>query len=147
MPYRHVYISKRSRDCDADQVQRILEAARHNNPQHGVTGMLLCTNLLFMQLLEGAEADVLHIYDRITRDPRHFDCRVTLNTHTPQRAFSDWSMGYQDLDGDNPLAHLPGVSAFMQDPDPWRAAAEGDTALNMLLSFQQMFKSPIALSD
>lgn len=81
---------------DAD-VAQILHHARRNNTRNGVTGMLLFCDDNFLQLLEGEDATVETTFERIKHDTRHADVRVLLNERVSQRAFKDWSMGFEKL--------------------------------------------------
>ena len=56
---------------DADDLAQILKEARERNRRRNVTGMLLYRDGTFLQVLEGKEEDVIHIYDLIKSDGRH----------------------------------------------------------------------------
>lgn len=78
-------------------VAQILHHARQNNIHNGITGMLLFCDDNFLQLLEGEDAAVEATFERIKHDTRHADIRVLLNEKVSQRAFTDWSMGFEKL--------------------------------------------------
>lgn len=59
-----------------------------------VSGLLLYTNCLFIQLLEGDEKHVTETYARIVKDPRHSDAVVVAKKTEDERSFSAWSMGF-----------------------------------------------------
>jgi hypothetical protein len=109
------------------QTRRILATARVNNQRAGLTGAMVFTDSCFAQVLEGADADLMPIFQRIRSDPRHGDLRVLAQSQPTQRLFPHWSMAYVGTpqNGDrHPLAHFsfeaaltdgmgPGVEKFL----------------------------------
>ena len=89
-----LYASNTSRDTADAVLDDILAASRRNNAGAGVTGMLLYVEGGFMQVLEGEDAAVSAVYDRIAKDRRHWNTLVLLDRQAP-RAFSEWSMGFE----------------------------------------------------
>lgn len=88
-----LYISRARDGLTNDDVARILEASRRNNPKMDITGLLLHGNGTFLQVLQGPEAAVELTYQRIVRDPRHYDVTVIDRTDLVERFHPDWSMG------------------------------------------------------
>ncbi len=70
----------------------ILTEARRHNAQAGITGCLICRADLYLQWLEGPQAEVEAVYAHIRRDSRHDD--VVRHIHAPAEArlFPDWAM-------------------------------------------------------
>ncbi|HEX3672935.1 MAG TPA: BLUF domain-containing protein [Rhizomicrobium sp.] len=89
-----VYVSAASSTFVPEDLDSILATARRTNPQHGVTGMLLYIDLGFLQVLEGPDEGVDHIYRRILCDHRHTSQRVLVDRVAEGRLFGDWSMGF-----------------------------------------------------
>ena len=85
-----------------------------------VTGMLLYRDGRFLQLLEGAEAEVRTLFAAIVADPRHHDLVVLRERHRVLRQFPTWTMAFRDL-GERPLT-TPGYADVLGDgpsaPDP-----------------------------
>ena len=52
---------------------------------------------MFMQVLEGPDAEVFRKYTEILEDQRHADCRIVLITTTEERAFPDWAMAVLEI--------------------------------------------------
>jgi hypothetical protein len=77
---------------DAATLLDILFKARANNPKVGVTGCMICRDDLYLQILEGDEAAVMGIYDRIKRDDRHIELTELVRQPTTTRLFGKWSM-------------------------------------------------------
>lgn len=78
----------------AASVREILEAARTNNAQAGVTGALIFNSGCFAQVLEGSREKVADIFERIQCDPRHTEVQVLEYGPITQRAFPNWSMAF-----------------------------------------------------
>lgn len=84
---------------DAD-IEAILRSARTNNPLDGITGVLIFNGGAFMQVLEGSEAAVADMVERLKRDARHSNFFIREDRIIRERAFSDWSMAYLRLETD-----------------------------------------------
>jgi hypothetical protein len=80
-----------------NELPSILASAVKNNASCGLTGMLLYADGNILQVLEGEEADLAAMYQRIERDPRHFGIFVLTDEKTSSRQFAAWSMGYRVL--------------------------------------------------
>ena len=72
----------------------ILTASERNNTQRDLTGLLIYRLGHFIQLLEGAKADVLAVFQRITADQRHSNSRVLVAFESAERLFPQWRMGH-----------------------------------------------------
>ncbi len=90
---RILYLSQSAHNITDQQVQQILESSRRNNPGLGLTGVLIYGGNLFMQVLEGPDANVLRTYTRILDDKRHGDSQILHISPTTERIFQKWSMG------------------------------------------------------
>jgi len=97
--YTYVYLSRASDDFDEADIEEIVETSRRNNNRDGVTGMLLYKDGRFLQILEGDEQRVREIAERIEGDSRHDEITVIFSGRMPQ-LFSDWSMGYANLNAE-----------------------------------------------
>lgn len=92
---RLTYTSRATETVTPSTVLDILEAARSNNAPHGVTGLLYYAQGQFAQCLEGEEAAVEAVYQKIAADQRHREIEV-MRTTIDTRAFTDWSMAFVD---------------------------------------------------
>jgi hypothetical protein len=99
----------------------LFSAARSSNKKQDITGALLVHGDWFAQVLEGSEAPVRALYERIQQDGRH-DKVAVLAAGPADRVFGRWSMARVSAEGepDIPLiAHRDGISP---------AASRGTTA-------------------
>lgn len=85
-------------------MQRLLLRARAYNARHGIGGMLLLQDGLFMQLLEGPAAVVDALYARIASDPRHCEVRLMVRAERNAPLLPGWRMAWSEapLDGEAP---------------------------------------------
>ncbi len=96
--YQVVYLSQASTGRDTPQIEDIVAHARARNREQGITGFLIYQNGYFLQLLEGRQEIVEALMARIVSDPRHREPLVVVSGHARYRLFSDWDMGYWDMD-------------------------------------------------
>lgn len=130
-----IYVSTATRELDAAELDKILEAsARHNTPQH-VTGMLLYAEGNFMQVLEAEEEAIDETYSRIASDPRHTDLFVIEREPIERRDFDQWSMGFRRLGATEAAAHPAYAPFFERGFDAAQIGAHPGLALDMLKEF------------
>ena len=98
------YLSRATRDLLPEELDSILLQARLFNAAEDITGVLLYGDERFFQLLEGPEASVMKVFDRIARARAHEDIRVLSQGPIAGRFFDSWHMGF---------THSP--SSAMQD--------------------------------
>lgn len=106
--FQLVYVSSATAPFSREELKEILLNSRDTNNQMDVTGLLLYNDGNIIQVLEGEEAAVREIFDRIAKDPRHHDVTVLVEVPITERSFADWSMGYRDL-SDPALAPPAGI--------------------------------------
>ena len=95
--FQLVYTSKRKHDCSDEEIDKILSSCKKNNPSKNITGVLLYSDTMFIQYLEGSSQEILALYDIIKEDSRHE--RSVMISYGPlkARAFPDWHMGAKTL--------------------------------------------------
>lgn len=96
--YNLLYTSSSIVEADQEVLNQILQTARVNNEQLGITGILLYSEGSFVQLLEGEEAEVKQTFDKISRDPRHHNIELVIEANATDRYFPQWQMGFKWLD-------------------------------------------------
>lgn len=130
-----VYLSAASHLMSADELLEILHIARRNNSERNVTGMLLYRNGYFMQALEGEKEDVYAIFEKIATDDRHHHVLTIYNEEIEQREFSEWTMGFNNLDG---VALNPddGYTPFLDEPYETNLVDHPDVAYNLMRRFR-----------
>ncbi len=81
--------------CDV----KILEEARALNFLVDVTGFLIRSGSNYLQVIEGPQAEIRGLGDRIKADVRHHDYCEVLHESADGRLFETWSMGYLNMSG------------------------------------------------
>ncbi|RYD25303.1 MAG: BLUF domain-containing protein [Lysobacteraceae bacterium] len=78
----------------ARDIATILSTSQANNGKVGVTGALMFNSGYFGQVLEGPQAAVESVFERIQQDDRHGEVSLLAFEPAPARSFEDWSMGF-----------------------------------------------------
>lgn len=138
--YYLIYISTATRPFSKTELLELLTKSRENNAKLDITGMLLYKNDVFQQILEGPELAVKSLYEKIKMDPRHRGILKALEGSETERQFTEWSMGYCDLNSAN-AATIPGYSEFMNTP---LSDAKFVSDPSICLQFMRMFKANMA---
>lgn len=131
--YRIVYISAQTVAFDDAALAELLAVARKNNAELGISGMLLYHEGSFMQVLEGQQADVEKLYEKIAQDDRHDNTTVVLRGDVDERTFDEWAMGYLPTRSlrDIPEGFHPFLRANYQHGDD-----TGDAVVSALRAFK-----------
>lgn len=90
--FRLIYKSRSVTPVGWDLIHEILDPSEENNRRAGITGALVASKTHFLQVLEGAESDVLETFDRIKQDERHAQINVFSQRAALQRLFPSWAM-------------------------------------------------------
>jgi hypothetical protein len=142
-----VYLSSAVTAFSTQDLRELLTKSRVNNSSLDVTGMLLFKDGNFLQVLEGEQANVRGLYQRIAKDKRHGGCTILFQSVAEERSFPDWSMGFHDLNSAD-VREIPGFSPFLGTSltvadfgkDPGRAKK-----LLLLFKDEKLFGSPECL--
>ena len=122
-----VYASSAVRLFSEEDLVALLSKSREKNTRFNLSGMLLYKDGNFLQVLEGPEDAVRHLYNVISADDRHRGVLRLLEERIEKRRFADWAMAFRNLS--NPtFQDLPGYSAFMNerlDPETFRVNPGG----------------------
>jgi len=97
MLVRLMYVSRASSGMDEVELSAILRRSRPANAAAGITGMLVSTGNLFIQVLEGGRTEVNQLYNRICADKRHQDIELLYFEEISERRFAGWSVGQVNM--------------------------------------------------
>ena len=112
------YYSTPIKKISDEELRRMLCGARERNCMLDVSGLLLCSNNFFLQILEGSREAVNAIFQSISHDSRHNDIAISYVNEITFRQFRSWRMAYiSDLE----LRELTGLADF--NPYSMSAAA------------------------
>ncbi|MGB7285812.1 MAG: BLUF domain-containing protein [Salaquimonas sp.] len=136
-----VYVSQAKKPFQSNELSLLLEHSRIRNSKDKITGLLIYrfnsefSRGNFVQILEGPEAAIDDVWQRISSDSRHHTIITLEAGKAEDRMFSDWSMGFRNVDADD-LKGFEGFSDLGSD-NFWNQAnlsAKTD-ALELLKSF------------
>jgi hypothetical protein len=105
------YVSRAAEAMTQESLLSLLQQCLANNEASGVTGMLLYGNDTFLQVLEGEEAVVDAVIDKIRKDPRHSKIHFLYRKPLQHRQYADWSMGFKRVSAQG-LTAGGGLSEF-----------------------------------
>ena len=132
------YASTQTRLISPAELFRLLNGARLFNLAHGITGLLLHRDDSFLQVIEGSKRQVLALYERIRQDPRHQRVETLFEDYIDEREFSEWHMGFIELDGVD-VSLLPGFSRFLMENEEPRSLLERlSRSKRLLLLFRNL---------
>ena len=134
--FQLIYVSAGLPGLSEAEVAGILAAARAHNPAREITGLLLCLEDAFLQVLEGPEAEVRALFERIREDPRHSQVLCLVTQAIAEREFPGWSMGYDRLEPSaetGPLFRLTRDALAGALPD-----GLSETLLTLIRTFQRI---------
>jgi hypothetical protein len=98
-----VYVSTAVNKMEEADLVKILDVSRKRNTENQITGLLLYSDGIFIQLIEGAAQDIDQIYASIEKDDRHENVIKLVDRYATHRTFPDWSMGFTNLPAKNGL--------------------------------------------
>ncbi len=112
--FQLTYVSTQTRAMGAADLIGMLNQAQIANDQLGITGLLLHREDSFFQIIEGDQASVEALFQKIESDSRHTRVEVMFRGASQGREFPDWKMGFLELDGID-VRMLPAFSNFLDD--------------------------------
>ena len=86
------YTSLARLDLTAGDLIQIHETAKRLNALDGISGLLIFNGTRFLQIIEGDEAAIDDLVERLRRDDRHSGVEIRDCRYVEHRAFSDWAM-------------------------------------------------------
>jgi hypothetical protein len=128
MLVRLLYASRSAAPITPEALLSILRQSKANNLAQGITGVLCCSDSVFLQVLEGGRSAVNRLYNRIVADPRHKDVELLSYGQIGERRFAGWSMGQVNLSRLNPGLLLKYSATAALDP----YAVSGEVSLALL---------------
>ncbi|MGB0943752.1 MAG: BLUF domain-containing protein [Marinomonas sp.] len=138
------YISKAEKKFSTPELIKMLDSFRKNNEKDTISGVLLYNGAgTFIQVLEGSEASVDTLYEKIKQDTRHSKVTCLRRAKITNRSFSEWRMGFRKLSNDE-LVDVSKMTIFMDDDKLEHFVSDdADFALKILTNFKNKTKELI----
>lgn len=135
------YVSQSQKPFSLDALSGLLDHSRARNARDGITGCLVYRynddfdRGNFLQVLEGPEAAIDDVWQRISEDTRHHTIVVIDEGTIDERMFSNWSMGFRNVDAED-LKNVEGFADLGSDTF-WEKIGEQNLSngLELLKSF------------
>lgn len=134
--YEIIYSSLATHDLSPEELTALLDHARQANQARGVTGMMIYRKREFLQLLEGEQAVVQALYQRIAQDDRHQQMAKLWDGPIQARSFGEWEMAFVAPDDPTLQAH-EGYRDLLDRG--LIAAGRGSTGKQLLISLRDDF--------
>lgn len=116
MLVRLIYVSRAVKPPSSETTESIVAQSQHDNPAHGITGILCFSGGVYLQALEGGREAVNDLYGHIQRDARHKDIVLLNYEEISERRFAGWTMGQVNLSRINPTLLLKYFARSELDP-------------------------------
>jgi len=116
MLVRLTYASRANDGVTPEALIAILKTSRSHNLDAGITGVLVFSDGIFLQVLEGGRDAVSGLYNRIAQDRRHRDVVLLGYDEIGERRFAGWAMGQANLSRLNPGVLLKYSERAVLDP-------------------------------
>jgi hypothetical protein len=130
------YTSIASHHMTHEELLTLLSQCRKNNLPTAITGMLLYMEGCFFQVLEGEPDQLVALYDKIAKDPRHHDVMKLILEPIEARCFSNWSMGFQHITKEE-LSSITGLTDFLDRDSNGFAGIESSRAWKLIEFFRE----------
>jgi acylphosphatase len=95
--YHLIYASKQDNEFTQDTMIEFIATLRQANKKTSITGMLLCEDGTFFQVIEGDKESLNKLFANIVRDKRHSQVTKIIFEAIPERYFSTWSIGFPSI--------------------------------------------------
>jgi hypothetical protein len=132
------YVSRAAETMTQEALLSLLQQCLANNESSGVTGMLLYGNDTFLQVLEGEEAVLDAVIDKIRKDPRHSRIHFLYRNPLERRQYADWSMGFKRISAQG-LQAIGGLSEFREKDFNFDYLVEHEAVVETLM---ERFREP-----
>jgi hypothetical protein len=132
--YQLIYSSSAGKKMLKSDLYMILRKARMNNESKNITGLLVYSDMSFLQILEGEKEVVTQLFETISKDNRHADIKILHEGNVDQRIFSSWAMAYS-APSSKELATWAGLHSTTSVPETLnRLMSEPKRISNVLLN-------------
>lgn len=92
MSFTQIIYASKPFGFTAGVLDDILTISRIRNAQDDITGTLICRGDMYLQLIEGPDAQIEAAYNRISADDRHVEMDLLVSRTVDQRMFPKWAM-------------------------------------------------------
>ena len=92
-----IYHSKANDLGSSEELESFLTTIRLENIRLNITGVLLYNEGQIMQIIEGENAAIIELFEKIKIDKRHKDIVKIVDFKMQERCYEDWSMAFKAI--------------------------------------------------
>ena len=89
-----IYYSRSINSLTEDDFNFLLDGARQKNHKRNITGAIVYSGRVFLQLIEGPREQINQLFQSISHDARHYDVSLVSFRTVGERRFPEWEMNY-----------------------------------------------------
>ena len=127
-----VYLSDAKFGLKMNDIEKILTSSRRNNLNDEVTGLLIYSDGVFIQILEGVQKTVERVFQRILDDSRHENVAILLDNDVETRAFANWEMAFIESTPEE-LGARAGVNGALDRSEVLRLLSQDQSRVTIFL--------------
>lgn len=90
--YRIIYISRLNFKPSYRKIKALKQQVVSNNQQRNITGFLLFNKEYFIGAIEGERTVLNELFNKMTKDQRHFDIEIVSYESIEDRTFNNWGL-------------------------------------------------------
>ena len=131
MTYQIIYSSEATIPMQSHDLEELLDRARSSNAIHGISGALVYSDGMFLQILEGESGKLQALMAKILKDVRHEAVTILREGEVPSAQFSSWGMAYVSATPEQ-AARWAGIR---RDPGSQDVVTDGKESLRRTTQF------------
>ena len=93
MRFAIAYVSSANPNLKQEEIEELLKSSTKSNNHNGITGVLLCSETNFFQLIEGDKVKIKDLFSLIEKDPRHSNIIKFIETPVSKPPYSGYVFG------------------------------------------------------
>ncbi|GAA4277204.1 BLUF domain-containing protein [Aquimarina mytili] len=104
MRYTISYVSTSNPNVSDIDITQLMDYVKTQNCLLNITGILIYSDGNFLQVLEGAKEVITTLFEKIKKDPRHYNIIKMLDKEISDTSFSDYHSSFTVIsDHDGPI--------------------------------------------
>jgi len=88
------YVSTADPSLSVETIHVLLQSAEKNNLKNQINGIFIFSEGNFFQILEGEESIIQYLFEKIKKDPRHYDIIKLLDKETSVHSFNNYKSSF-----------------------------------------------------
>jgi len=120
-----LYCSLATHPMSEQEINELVQRSSERNATEGITGMLMYSDGVFVQLLEGPKDALSRVWNRVLHDGRHFGVvKLMHRSEVEMRCCGNWTMRYTDQETLRAIVHEARTELAAGRKSRWAHAIE-----------------------